>query len=71
MTLSRHSGDEVYRHAVYGKQVFTVPPKNGGLERAPECRLGYEAAPWYAQSCHNTLADAPDGDQPLYDASTK
>ncbi len=24
---------------VYRKPVFTVPPKNGGVERAPQCRL--------------------------------
>ena len=39
LTLSRPSGEVFYRHEVYRKPVFTVPPKNGGLERAPECQL--------------------------------
>ncbi len=29
----------IWGYGLYGKPVIPVPPKNGGLERAPECRL--------------------------------
>ncbi len=34
MTLSGHSGDEVYRHEVYGKPGVTVQPDEGGTHRS-------------------------------------